>query len=351
MVCLVCDFKAASALSSVGPLSSPPPRDTSHSFVKMIFGNEDGDISPFDRNDNSDTSPGLAAIEFNLDPPHERSFWGDQEDPQDDILDLLVDCGLGPVQQSSFPGNLEEIADDHCGVVGMTPLVEPPFVSNTGTGANDVPVRPRAVVGAFSPLDGALCPPAHQRFIGHEGSKCGGSAQSAFHAPPRPLTSDGCSKQTFTPPPVDNVDYAFMTLPPWDEEPWIPLPPSRDADDDGSTSLDSVSANLPPGRTPHFLNEADCICERGGLSNHHAGTLAYRDKVRELLTLHDYGSLSKRDKRHLWGQVVDWVHSRGGGFVKREKDTQAGSSGPWYVVEREKALEKVAQCFRDRAAE
>lgn len=100
---------------------------------------------------------------------------------------------------------------------------------------------------------------------------------------------------------------------------------------------------------PVLLNAMDCICERGGLNNSHGGTIAYRARVRELLTLHDYVSLSKRDKRLLCGQVVDWVHSRGGRFVKREQ-LQPGSYGPWYVVGRKQALVKVCQYFRDRAA-
>lgn len=117
--------------------------------------------------------------------------------------------------------------------------------------------------------------------------------------------------------------------------------------DDGK--VQRVRKRPPQVKTPVTLREVDCVCERGGFSKNHPGTTAYRTMVGELLTRYRYSSLSTKDKTALSNDVVDWVHNtQRGRFVARDRCSQTGIHGPWYVVARDTARQKASQILRDQ---
>ena len=89
--------------------------------------------------------------------------------------------------------------------------------------------------------------------------------------------------------------------------------------------------------------EVDVLCERGAASNKHEGNLVYLDYVRSLRE--QYRKLpNDKMKTNLIMNVIEWVHRRGGRFLKRkEKDSDL-----WFEITEKAAREKVGQALRDR---
>jgi hypothetical protein len=84
------------------------------------------------------------------------------------------------------------------------------------------------------------------------------------------------------------------------------------------------------------MKDFDVLLGRGGASNHHKGNTAYRKYILDMQP--KYKLLDRDDKTALSENVVEWVHNRGGRFLKREC-----KGLPWYVVTNETARQKVSQ--------
>lgn len=97
------------------------------------------------------------------------------------------------------------------------------------------------------------------------------------------------------------------------------------------------------------LTDVDVVCEQGTFANRHPGNLSYLSRVDEVLSECDYANLPKMEKTSLSIFVVEWVHSRNGRFVVRDKNTTDGTFGKWYVTTTETAREKSSQALRSRS--
>lgn len=84
---------------------------------------------------------------------------------------------------------------------------------------------------------------------------------------------------------------------------------------------------------------------RGGHANHHPGNKLLLDRVKELQpTYKSFGSEEdgKKQKNNLTRELVEWVRSKGGRFLKRSsKDV------PWTEVSYNEARMKVSHLFRN----
>lgn len=88
-------------------------------------------------------------------------------------------------------------------------------------------------------------------------------------------------------------------------------------------------------------SDRDVLLGRGGKSNHHPGNKAYRDQVG---TIRDSYRTSEKNEKTVSSQMlVDWVHQRGGRFLKQEDD----ESKRWYVVTNIVARRKSSQALRE----
>jgi hypothetical protein len=97
-----------------------------------------------------------------------------------------------------------------------------------------------------------------------------------------------------------------------------------------------VRRKEPMVRAYVFKKDFDVLLGRGGASNCHKGNTAYRKYVLDMQP--KYKLLDRDDKTALSESVVEWVHNRGGRFLKRER-----KGLPWYVVTNETARQKVSQ--------
>jgi hypothetical protein len=85
----------------------------------------------------------------------------------------------------------------------------------------------------------------------------------------------------------------------------------------------------------------DVICARGKVAWHHTGNKRFRTLVKE--STQDYGQAKNKTERSviLVSDILDVVHSKGRGFVKKEKD------GGWIKVGTLLACEKAGQMLRN----
>ena len=120
---------------------------------------------------------------------------------------------------------------------------------------------------------------------------------------------------------------------------------SSESDIDSSTDTDSSDSSCKEvdcKEVDATLGKHDVIAQRGGLSNKHSGTKAYRVKGIKMRSKYQKAP-SKALKTKLSQSLVDWVHQKGGRFVKKDKIT-----GEWQVMSDKKARIKTAQFLRTR---
>jgi len=86
--------------------------------------------------------------------------------------------------------------------------------------------------------------------------------------------------------------------------------------------------------------EMDILLGRGGGSNHHNGNIAYRKQI--LFLQPSYKTLGRDEKTSTSKDVLKWVQTRGGRFLKREC-----KGSPWYIVTDATARQKVSQALRE----
>jgi hypothetical protein len=86
--------------------------------------------------------------------------------------------------------------------------------------------------------------------------------------------------------------------------------------------------------------DVDVLLGRGGLANRHPGNQAYMREKEQIQSR--YLAASKVDKTDISQELVDWVHGRGGRFLKVEEDEDR-----WYVVDNDTARKKASQTLRE----
>jgi hypothetical protein len=90
----------------------------------------------------------------------------------------------------------------------------------------------------------------------------------------------------------------------------------------------------------HFeLRDADVLCQRGGEANRHPGNQMYLFKRDELQPVYK-ATTCDRIKRQISETLINYVHSNGGRFIKRDGDH-------WVEISDSKAREKASQALRD----
>lgn len=90
------------------------------------------------------------------------------------------------------------------------------------------------------------------------------------------------------------------------------------------------------------ITDMDVLLGRGGASNHHPGNLQYRKHI--LMHQQEYKLLENSAKTQMSIDVVEWVKSRGGRFLKRDDDVEGKS---FYVATDGTARQKVSQALRE----
>jgi hypothetical protein len=95
----------------------------------------------------------------------------------------------------------------------------------------------------------------------------------------------------------------------------------------------------------HFISNgitnSDVLMGRGGLSNNHVGNKLYLEHKKTLQAR--YEAALKDDKTAISQELVDWVHSQGGRFLKRDDFTKQ-----WYQVTSHQARTKASQTLREK---
>lgn len=90
------------------------------------------------------------------------------------------------------------------------------------------------------------------------------------------------------------------------------------------------------------LRDSDVLCGRGGRSNHHPGNKRYRQVISDMKNT--YRSTEKKLKKtDLSRTIVDYVHSYGGRFVKKD-----AASGTYIALTRSEARKKTSQALREQ---
>ena len=113
----------------------------------------------------------------------------------------------------------------------------------------------------------------------------------------------------------------------------------------GSLTLDDTS-NVPvpvpvPGTESLPYRDADVLCGRGGSSNH-PGNQAYLKK-KEGMQAQYKAAATDKEKTAMSKELIDYVHQRGGRFMKRDpKDKQR-----WFEISDAEAKTKCSQALRD----
>ncbi len=90
------------------------------------------------------------------------------------------------------------------------------------------------------------------------------------------------------------------------------------------------------------LTDFDVLLGRGGLSNGHPGNIMYRKHI--LRRQKEYKMLENSEKTQMSKDVVAWVKTRGGRFLKRD-DEAPGQ--PFYIATDVTARQKVSQALRE----
>ena len=87
------------------------------------------------------------------------------------------------------------------------------------------------------------------------------------------------------------------------------------------------------------FTDVDVLLGRGGRVNQHPGNQAY---LQEKERMQDrYFSTTKDNKKEISQELVDWVHARGGRFLKQDDDKR------WYDVNNTDARKKASQTLRE----
>lgn len=84
----------------------------------------------------------------------------------------------------------------------------------------------------------------------------------------------------------------------------------------------------------------DVLLGRGGCANNHQGNKIYLQRVLGLQKW--YKTLPRDKKSNCSNSVVQWIHNRGGRFLKRENKRSR-----WYIVTPATARQKVSQALRE----
>jgi hypothetical protein len=87
--------------------------------------------------------------------------------------------------------------------------------------------------------------------------------------------------------------------------------------------------------------EADVLCGRGGLSNHHPGNKRFRRVVSEMKRTYR-STETKNNKTSLSRAIVDHVCNYGGRFIKKD-----AKSGRYHVLTKADARKKTSQALRE----
>lgn len=115
------------------------------------------------------------------------------------------------------------------------------------------------------------------------------------------------------------------------------LPPEELASDPG-TSVAYVEG----GRSyVDDITERDILCGRGGKSNHHQGNKKYRQVVGFMKCKYQ-NCPAKTQKTDLSRKIVEYCHSYGGRFVKKD-----GDNNRYYVLTKDEARKKTSQALRE----
>ena len=115
---------------------------------------------------------------------------------------------------------------------------------------------------------------------------------------------------------------------------------SSESDTDSGTDIDTDNHSCK--EVDETIGEHDVIAQRGGLSNKHSGTKAYRVKGINMRSKYQ-SAPSKIHKTKISQSLVHWVHQKGGRFVKKNIIT-----GEWRVMSDKEARIKTAQFLRTR---
>ena len=171
-------------------------------------------------------------------------------------------------------------------------------------------------------------------------------------APPEPLEAtislpsiDFCTTKEQMDPVLDNdifmVDYHDNLAPLMDSIDSLP-----DADpvvsSDSETDVNSENHQSCDDEIDGIIGEYDVIAQRGGMSNKHPGTRAYRAKGISMRSKYQ-NAPNKMYKTKISQSLVDWVYQRGGRFFKEDYVT-----GEWYEMTAKQARIKTAQFLRTR---
>ena len=117
----------------------------------------------------------------------------------------------------------------------------------------------------------------------------------------------------------------------------------------GGTSFDS---KLPPStrrednaQARRFIvgdpvTEKDVLLGRGGRANNNSGNKAYLQQKETMQQR--YLAASKSAKYRISMELVEFVHTRGGRFLKLDR-----GAGRYYEITRKEARKKASQCLRD----
>jgi hypothetical protein len=95
-------------------------------------------------------------------------------------------------------------------------------------------------------------------------------------------------------------------------------------------------------KVKEYVVKTDCdvLLGRGGCSNHHSGNEDYRKHI--VILQKTYKTLNREEKTQFSKDVLQWVHDRGGRFLKRDE-----KGSPWYLVTEVTARQKVSQALRE----
>jgi len=86
--------------------------------------------------------------------------------------------------------------------------------------------------------------------------------------------------------------------------------------------------------------ETDVLLGRGGLANNHPGNKAYQRQKEEMQAR--YLASSKEQKTIISMELVEFIHARGGRFLKLDRRTQR-----WFEITDKEARRKASQTLRD----
>jgi hypothetical protein len=89
------------------------------------------------------------------------------------------------------------------------------------------------------------------------------------------------------------------------------------------------------------IQEADVLCGRGGVSNHHVGNKRFRRVVSEMKRTYR-STEAKNHKTDLSRAIVDHVCGYGGRFIKKD-----GKTGRYHVLTKAEARKKTSQALRE----